>query len=258
MPATAFQHIQEDISRTRAIINHADPMPQTNASEILLRSDMLRSAWMFAIGALDAYFCDAYTDLVAATIISKDRHPAMNLPEFFLDIKVPVRTVLEDYAVNANWRWRMAARRMMDRENVLSLEEIRSLFNKFFREDHKLFGDVLEDWILHPDAKKRVFGVTRSAYNAMTPAEKNTARKEAKRQMYERFGDLIQRRHDCIHNCDRPKMAPQALTLGGTVLKVVQDVEFLVNLCNEHINSEFREFLNATGCPGAIIIQAGY
>src|SRR5262249_55576555 len=149
-------------------------------------------------------------------------------------------------------------RRMMDRENVLSLEEIRSLFNKFFREDHKLFGDVLEDWILHPDAKKRAFGVTRSAYNAMTPAEKNTARREAKRQMYERFGDLIQRRHDCIHNCDRPKMAPQALTLGGTVLKVVQDVEFLVNRCNDHINSEFREFLNATGCPGAIIIQAGY
>jgi hypothetical protein len=36
---------------------------------------------MFAVGALDAYFCDGYTDIVAATIISKNRHPAMVLPE---------------------------------------------------------------------------------------------------------------------------------------------------------------------------------
>ena len=28
---------------------------------------------MFAVGALDAYFCDAYTDVIAATIISKSR-----------------------------------------------------------------------------------------------------------------------------------------------------------------------------------------
>ncbi len=30
---------------------------------------------------MDAYFCDGYTDTVAATIISKSRKPAANLPE---------------------------------------------------------------------------------------------------------------------------------------------------------------------------------
>jgi hypothetical protein len=122
MPTTAFQHFQEDVARARAIVAHANPLPQGSAGEKLLRSDLLRSAWMFAVGALDAYFCDAYTDIVAATIISKSRHPAMTLPEFFYNIKFPVRAFLEPYAINLNWRWRMAARKMMERETVLSLE----------------------------------------------------------------------------------------------------------------------------------------
>ncbi len=69
---------------------------------------------------------------------------------------------------------------------------------------------------------------------------------------------IIQRRHDCIHNCDRPKMAPQPLVKGGTVIKVIEDVEFLVNRCDDHINVEFREFLRLCGCPEPIIRQAGY
>ena len=55
---------------------------------------------MFAVGAMDAYFCDAYTDIVAATIISKSRHQAANLPDFFYDIRFPIRAILEPYASN--------------------------------------------------------------------------------------------------------------------------------------------------------------
>jgi hypothetical protein len=213
---------------------------------------------MFAVGALDAYFCGAYTDVVAATIISKSRHPAMALPDFFYDIKFPVRAILEPYAINVNWRWRMAARKMMERETVLSLDTIQSLFNKFFREHHRFFGDLLGAWITHADAKRRVFGITRSAYGGLSPAEKGAARRDAKRQMQDRYGSIFQRRHDCIHNCDRPKVSPQPLAVSGTVLNVVQDVEFLVARCNEHINSEFRQFLLANHCPAAIVAQAGY
>jgi hypothetical protein len=56
MPTTAFQHFQDDVARARAIIAHADPLPQGTALEQRLRSDLLRSAWMFAVGALDATF----------------------------------------------------------------------------------------------------------------------------------------------------------------------------------------------------------
>jgi hypothetical protein len=264
MPATAFAHFNEDITRARAIITHANPLPQTTDPERMLRSDLLRSAWMFAVGAFDAYFCDAYTDVVAATIISKSRHNGMTLPEFFEKIEFPVKSILEPYARNTNWRWRMAARKMMARENVLKLDRIQSLFNSFFRNGHRLYGDVMDAWIVHPDARKRMFGITAADYQALNPADKNAARTAAKRQMQKRFFEedsphsIFQRRHDCIHNCDRPRMAPQALERAGTVVKVIEDVQFLVNRCNEHIATEVPHFLSANGCPAAIIALAGY
>ena len=42
------------------------------------------------------------------------------------------------------------------------------------------------------------------------------------------------------------------------MFKVIEDVEFLVNRCNEHINSEFREFLQGAGCPLTVIAQVAY
>lgn len=258
MPATALNHFRQDASRARAIVAHAEPLPRTTPAEDMLRSDLLRSAWMFAVGAMDAYFCDAYTDIVAATIISKSRQPAANLPDFFYDIRFPIRAILEPYANNENWRWRMAARKMMERENVLSLPAVQTLFNKFFRRGHKLFRDRMADWIVHPDAKKRLFGTTGAAFNALAANQRGQAIEDAQDQMEERYGDLFQRRHDCIHNCDRPKVSPQALPLGGTVFKVIQDAEFLVCRCDEHIKAEFREFLLTTGCTAAVVAQAGY
>lgn len=225
----------------------------------MLRSDLLRSAWMFAVGAMDAYFCDAYTDIVAAAIISKNRYPAANLPDFFYEIRFPIRAILESYVNRENWRWRMAARKMMERENVLSLSTVQTLFNKFFRQGHKFFRDRLPNWIVHPDAKKRLFGITRNAFLAL-PSD-HLRKQEIRRaweQMDDRYRDLFQRRHDCIHNCDRPRVSPQALPLSGTVLKVIQDAEFLVYRCDEHINAEFREFLLRANCPAAIVAQAGY
>jgi hypothetical protein len=257
VPTTALQHFQEDIARARAILDHADTLPSGTAAERMLRSDLFRSAWMFAVGALDAYFCDAYTDIVAATLASKSRQPALNLPTFFFDIQLPVRAILENYTY-ANWRWRMAARKMMERANVLSFQTIKTLFNKFFRKNFKFFNDLLDTWMSHADAKIRLFGVTRAAYLAMTPANQNQARQDAMDKLEDRFGEIFQRRHDCIHNCDRPKIRPQDLARSGTVLKVIQDVEFLVHRCDEHINAEFRQFLTDIGCNAAMINAAGY
>jgi hypothetical protein len=259
MPVTALYHFRDDITRARCILNHADALPQGNPAEQMLRSDLLRSAWMFAVGAMDAYFCDAYTDLVAATIISKGRYPAAILPDFFHEIRFPVRAILEPYANNENWRWRMAARKMMERENVLRLQTIQTLFNKFFRNGHSFFQDKLGDWIVHPDAKKRLFGITRAAFGSLTQdSQRRHAIQDAWRQMKERYQAIFQRRHDCIHNCDRPKVSPQPLQLAGTVLKVIQDAEFLVYRCDEHIHAEFREFLLGIGCPAAVITQVRY
>jgi hypothetical protein len=257
MPATALQYFKDDIARAEAIRAHANTLPIGTEADQLLRSDLLRSSWMFAIGALDAYFCDAYTDLVAVTVSSKSRQPAINLPDWFYEIKFPIRAILEDYT-NPNWRWRMAAQEMMDRENVLSLATIQKLFNKFFRKDHRFFGDVIDGWITHADAKKRLFGMTPGVYQGMRGQPKDQAKKGAQERLEDRFADLFQRRHDCIHNCDRPRRKPQPLNSSGAVLKVIQDVEFLVNRCEEDIKAEFKQFLQGIGCTPATIAAARY
>ncbi len=257
MPATALLHFEEDVARARAIVALADPLPHGNDAEQLVRSDLLRSAWMFAVGALDAYYCDAYTDLVAATASSKSRQPGVTLPEWVYEIRVPIRAILEEYD-NPNWRWRMAARKMMERENVIKFAAIQTLFNKFFRRGRKFFRDLLDAWISRPDARIRLFGLTRVDYLAMNEADKHVARETANDQLEDRFRAIFQRRHDCIHNCDRPRMSPQPLDKGGTVLKVIQDVEYLVRRSDEHITTEFRQFLVDVGCSSATIAQAGY
>lgn len=257
MPATALKHFSQDVTRARAIVAHAAPLPRTTEAERLLRSDLLRSAWMFAVAALDAYYCDAYTDLIAATVSSKSRQSTMELPGWFYDIEFPIRAILEEYD-NENWRWRMAARKMMERQNVISLATVQTLFNKFFRKGRKLFRDRLDSWMSRPDAKVRLFGILPADYLAKAPQDKHVAREAAIDHFNERFRDIFQRRHDCIHNCDRPRRSPQPLDSAGTVLKVIQDVEFLVHRSDEHINVEFRQFLVDAKCALATIAQSGY
>lgn len=162
---------------------------------------------MFAVGALDAYFCDAYSDLVAAMASSKSRQPGIALPEWAYEIKFPLRAILEEYDY-ANWRWRVAARKMMERENVVSLSAIQTLFNKFFRKGHKLFRDPLDAWMTRPDATIRLFGISSADYVALNSADKHVAREAALGQFEDRFRLIFQRRHNCIHNCDRPSLTP--------------------------------------------------
>lgn len=262
MPQLAYRHFQQNMQRARALLTHATQMAMTSDAEKLLRDDVLRSAWMFAVGALDAYFCDAYTDFVASTIVAQQRQvpPAavVRLPDFFLDIRVPVRTVLQQYASNKNWRWRMAARKLMERENVLSLKTIQDLFNRFLPKGRKFFEELIPGWITLPNAKKRTFGVTAAEFLRLTGAPRVDAIKEARRILETRFQKIFQRRHDCIHSCDRPRVSPQLIGTHGSVLKVVDDVDFLVSNCDEHLNKEFRQFLLRIDCTPATIAAVGY
>jgi predicted secreted protein len=257
LPAKALQHFDSDIARARALVALAESLPQGGAPNPDVRSDVLRAGWMFAVGALDAYFCEAYTDLVASLANSKSRQPSVVLPEWAYDIRLPLRAVLEQYG-NANWRWRIAARKLMERENVISLDAIQKLFNKFFRKGHKLFGDVLPFWLQHAEGKVRMLGTAPADYLGMSLGNQNKAQQQAIERLTDRFRMIFQRRHDCIHSCDRPKISAQPLDRPGTVLNVIEDIEFLVNRCDDHIQVEFRQFLQAAGCSPATVAQAGY
>src|SRR5262249_16488782 len=139
-----------------------------------------------------------------------------------------IRAVLEEYD-DTNWRWRMAARKMMERENFISLSAIQALFNKFFRVGHRFFRDLLDAWISRPGSRIRLLGVSRAHDLAMNDSDKHRAREVAIDQFEDRFRTIFRRRHDCIHNRDRPRRSPQPLDKGGRVLKVIQDIDDLVH-----------------------------
>src|SRR5205085_2858803 len=123
---TPKRHFEEDLSRARKILAHARTL-----NPDVLQHDVLRAAWMMAVGASDAYFCDAYGDLLARTLRAKGIETAVVIPDRLNNLKVPVIAVLR--GTHEGWRWRMAARELIEKENVLSLDKIRNLFNHFFR-----------------------------------------------------------------------------------------------------------------------------
>jgi len=259
MPTTPKAHFDEDIARATSLVNVAEDLPATNNAERLIRDDVLRSARMFAVGAMDAYFCDAYVSMLARTLRGKQRQATVNLPTFIRSIRIPIGSILASYTSRPSWRWRMAARQMMAKDNVLALHKVRKLFNPFFREDQKLFGGVIDAWIALPGATAHLFGITSAAYAAVAAGKpKSDAREAALKAMTSRLGNVIQRRHDCIHNCDRPKNAPQPVGNPGSVRNVIRDIRFVIGNCDAHIDTEFGCFLDRIECNAVTKNALGY
>lgn len=248
MPGTPRTHFNQDIARASALVAHANGMPVANPAGATLRDDLLRSAWMFAVGAMDAYFCDAYVSLLVKSLRAKSIQSNVNLPQFVTKIEVPIGSILAAYANRPNWRWRMAARKMMEKDNVLALDTVRNLFNPFFPASQKFFTELIDVWITRPSATAHIFGIARSAYLATQNKAREDARRSASKYFFARFRAIIQRRHDCIHNCDRPRNIPQPIGNPGSVRNVIRDVRFLVENSDAHIDHEFGDFLNRINC----------
>jgi hypothetical protein len=239
---TAKQHFDEDLQRAREVHAHAVALGVGR-----LRDDLLRSAWMMAVGASDAFFCDAYADLITRTLRAKERQPSGSLQDKLNNLKVPVVTMLNS---SNGWRWRMAARDLIEKESVLSIQQIKDLLNIFCREKHKLLTqDTIEAWILHPDMRQRHFGMSQHAYQHTPAADKDKAKKKALEAFGRRMQSVFQRRHDCIHNCDRPRSALQSINPDVT-LKAIDDVGFLVGRCIHHLRDEYPQYLTGRGFSG--------
>lgn len=90
---------------------------------------------MMGAGAADAFFCDAYADLVSRVLRAKEIKKSVKLSEKLGDLRVPVTAVVRD---TGGWRWRMAARELIEKQSVLSLTEIKSLLRRFCRSQNSL------------------------------------------------------------------------------------------------------------------------
>jgi hypothetical protein len=116
----------------------------------------------------------------------------------------------------------------------------------------KLFLEVLPAWISRPKASARLFGIAQAAYKALVPGiDVDNANKTAWATIRGRSAKIIQRRHDCIHNCDRPKSRPQRIHSTRTVDAVIEDIVFLVNNFDQHLDAEFGIFLDRIKCTPA-------
>jgi hypothetical protein len=251
---TPYLHFNQDISRARALLDHADTLTESE-----LRNDIMRGAWMMSVGALDAYFCDAYADLIARTLQAKQHQPIIQIPGRLNNLRVPVVAFLRASS-NENWRWRVMARELIEDHTVLSIKKIKDLFNHFFEDANKLMGDTsFDSWVLHRDHKQRLFGISRTNYRATQNNARSQARKDAKKVFEKRYERIFQRRHDCIHNCDRPKVAIDQTIVTSTegVRKVIYDVEFLVNRCQKALINEYPAYLQRLGFSGVTRNRVG-
>ena len=165
MPATAKKHFDEDIARANAILGQAHGMPHSTPEEKLVKEDLFRCSLMYGVGAVDAYFCDAYADLIARTLRAKTLQGNIAIPNGIQNIVLPVSALFSNQTQRDNWKWRMAARGIVEKDNVLSLSKIQTLFNPFFRKGNKLFDlTVINSLIISHNAPNRVTGITRTEY----------------------------------------------------------------------------------------------
>ena len=229
-----------------------------------VRDDMLRSTWMMGVGALDAYFSDAYAALLASTLIALKRqsnhrvtHAPIELPGPIADTPLPASIHFKKYQARDNWRWRMAARGLIEKQNYLNVELICRVLNRFLRPSKKVFKGVIDDWIVHPSANLTLFSVNRAGFTRADSAAKKAHRADSTRKLKARLDGILTRRHDCIHNCDRPKVALQSISV-GTAKRVLRDIEFFVHRCDEHLDQEFPLFLKDLGFSKTTIAHLAF
>ncbi|MBW3760591.1 hypothetical protein GL264_07170 [Aeromonas jandaei] len=242
MTTTAYRHFGEDITRARDLKIHADTQIEP------LRSDLYRASWMLAVGAMDAYFCDAFADILAKVLLAKSHQSNIKLNDKIKSISLPISTLLSTQSQRSNWKWRVAARDLVEKDNVLSIKKIKELFNHIMDEGNKILSqDMVEDWLLNKGAKQRLLGISPTNYRRLNQTDKNKKKKAMVDKVGERFSHIIQRRHDCIHTCDRPRNSLQ--TIGAIdVDKAIEDIEFLVSNLDPHINKNLRRHLLSIGC----------
>lgn len=227
MPTTAKRHFDDDFARARAIEQQAAAC--TNEP---LRSDLARSAVAFGVGALDAYLCDAFVDSLARAM-KQCRQNSDPLPTGYAKLSIPAGPLLSSYEARPNWGLRMAARAMMEKDNMLQLGRVKDLINPVLPAGRKLWMDLAPSYISLN--RKRLAGMTAADYGALVGQQKVDARKKAAAAVLRRLGAIVQRRHDIVHNCDRPKNTPQELKV-GSARNMLTDIESFVDILDAHID----------------------
>ncbi|TGG90352.1 MAG: hypothetical protein ERJ67_11030 [Aphanocapsa feldmannii 277cV] len=243
---TARNHFDEDIQRVEAFLVLAKEQSEAGSPERLV-NDLRLSAIASSVGAMDAYLCDKYVDCITAALRayankswdklrayankswdeSKPEHP-------YLKISLPAREIIdasksEDRA-RPQWEIRMAARKLMERDNMLSISKVKENFNPILPEGHKLWNDFIH--ILIAKNRKRFTGVVEEDLDKLSGEELQKKRKSAIDTVKDCLVEIVQIRHDWIHNCGRPKSAIKRYSQGKAKIYIYYIKTFVEELDN--------------------------
>lgn len=228
MPTTARKHFDDDIGRAWAVHGLASGIEDRE-----LAADIARSSVALAVGALDAYLCDAFVDSLARTL-KTCRQQSRPVPSAYGKLMMPVGPLLGEYEHRENWGLRMSARALMEKDNLLQVGRLKELFNPALQPGHKLWENVVRDFI-HL-GRRRLTGIDAAGYAALSGVKRQKAGKVAASSVLRRIGEIVQRRHDIVHNCDRPKSAKQKLTLAAAK-KMLSDIQAFVTILDDHLDA---------------------
>jgi hypothetical protein len=236
MPLTHRAHFNEDIARAEAVLEKAHQMEQAGEPARLC-FDLRSSAVALAVGALDAYFCDAYVDCLSAVLQAYvgGTWVGGSLPSAFANQELPAGEVLSTARQHRpNWSIRMAARKVMARDNILSLSRLEDKFNGILPSNQKLWLTLVPKLLSHNLVRLTKLRTADLAGLAGKPLD--DAKKKVVAAVKSRIGKIIQFRHDWIHNCGRPKSAIDDLSHGRAKARI-RDVKILITEFDDHIQT---------------------
>jgi hypothetical protein len=230
MPTTARSHFDDDIQRAWSMFDLAVETTPINTPR---SDDIGRVSVAFGVGAMDAYLCDAFVDTLVRCLRSC-RQNGHNPPDGYGKLELPIGPLMADYPARSNWGLRMATRALMERDNLLRLSRLKELLNPALPQGRKLWPDLAQEFV--DLNRKRLAGYRKAEYNALMGKAKSEGPKDVTNNVMARMGDIVQRRHDIVHNCDRPKTAKQLLTL-GQAKAMLADVHDFVKILDQHLDA---------------------
>lgn len=233
MPQTARKHFEDDFQRVESIFKHGCELISNGVRPT--GEDLLRHSVAMAVGALDAYLCDAYIDTLTRTLRAYRKGTLPRLPAAYAKTLLPAGPLLaRHYQVRHGWTLRMAARQAMEKDNLLRVGRLKDLFNPALAPGQKLWLDLLPIYLAL--GRRRLTKHLQAEIAGARPADRPELRKTSASTILIRVGSIVQRRHDIVHNCDRPKNAIQDMRR-NSAKGMLNDLSGFIRILDDHLDT---------------------
>ncbi len=233
MPTTAKTHFDDDINRAFALHGKAKAL-QVAGDASQLPEDIRGAAAALAVGAMDAYFCDKYVDCLTMALQSYSANTWVGpFPSSFRQQLLPAGEVLDASRPHRpRWGIRMAAKAVMEKDNMYSLSRIDDAFNGILPVGQKLWLGIVPQ--LAALGRRRFTKHLTADLAALNGRPLQDAQKAVVGSVKKRIGITVQFRHDWIHNCARPKGAIVNYT-DGEAKAAMNEIKRLVDIFEAQI-----------------------